>query len=62
MKKWMFWLSWIILFISSAIIGVGAYVEIKWGLEIGLAYTFIGVIGLAASGLTMTIAYGDLDQ
>ena len=62
MKKWLFWLSWIILFISSIAIGIGGYVEIKWGEDTGLLYTFIGFIGLAVSGLLMTIAYGDPEQ
>ena len=62
MKKWLFWTSWIILFISAFAIGLGAYIEVFKGLDIGLFWTFAGFIGLAVSGLLMTIAYGVPEQ
>ncbi len=58
MIKGLYWFSWIILFISAFAIFLGAYIEITRGQDLGLYYTFAGFIGLAVSGLIMTIAYG----
>jgi len=58
MTKWLFWLSWLIFFIASGVVALGGYIEVKHGENKGLYYTFAGFIGLAVSGLLMTIAYG----
>ena len=50
--------SWIVFFISSCAIALGGYIEVKHGEDKGLYYAFAGFIGLALSGLIMTIACG----
>jgi len=54
----LYWISWIILFVSSTSILQGGRVELKHGKSKGIMMTFYGFIGLAVSGLLMTIAYG----
>jgi len=59
MIEWLFWLSWIILFISAFAIFLGCHLAIKHGVDLRNYSLFGGgFIGLAVSGLAMTLAYG----
>ena len=57
MKKWLYWFSWLIYLISAGVILLGAIIALKFDIPRGLLYIFAGFIGLALSGLLMTIAY-----
>ena len=58
MIKVLYWFSWLVFFISAFAIALGGFIELRHGEDLGLLYTFVGFIGLALSGLMMTIAYG----
>ncbi len=62
MKKVLYWFSWLVFFISAFAIVLGGFIELRHGEDLGLLYTFAGFIGLALSGLMMTIAYGVPEQ
>jgi hypothetical protein len=53
-----YWLSWIVFFIGAFAVILGGFLELRYGKHVGLYYTFSGFIGLALSGLLMTIAFG----
>lgn len=59
MKEGLYWLSWSILFISAFAIFLGCHLAIKHGVDLRNYSLFGGgFIGLAVSGLLMTVAYG----
>ncbi len=62
MIKGLYWFSWLAFFISAFAIVLGGFIEVRQGDDLGLLYTFAGFIGLALSGLMMTIAYGVPEQ
>jgi len=51
--------SWIAFLVSSAAIILGGLTELKHGKERGVLIVYAGFIGLALSGLLMTIAYSE---
>ncbi len=52
--------SWIAFLTSSAVILIGGIEEILHHTDKGVFIVYAGFIGLALSGLFMTIAYGEL--
>lgn len=54
----LFWLAWAIFFIAASAIVFGGSIVYTRGTTKGLYITFSGIIGLAISGLMMTLAYG----
>ncbi len=52
--------SWIAFLISTAAIAMGGIEEILYHTDKGVLIVYAGFIGLALSGLFMTIAYGEL--
>ena len=58
MKKGLYWGSWIAFLISGFTVILGGLIELQTGGNKGILITFAGFIGLALSGLLMTIAYG----
>lgn len=52
--------SWVAFLISSAIILIGGIEEVMYHTDKGIFIIYFGFIGLALSGLFMTIAYGEL--
>ena len=62
MKKGIYWFSWLAFFLSAFVIVLGGLIELRHGEDLGLLCTFAGFIGLALSGLIMTIAYGVPEQ
>ncbi|MHC3130131.1 MAG: hypothetical protein IBV52_08675 [Candidatus Bathyarchaeota archaeon] len=54
----LYWLSWAIFFVAALAILSGGVIEFKQGKNKGFYITFSGFIGLALSGLMMTIACG----
>jgi len=54
----LFWLAWAIFFIAALAIIFGGIIVYKHGAIKGLYITFSGIIALAISALTMTLACG----
>jgi len=54
----LYWFAWAVFFIASFVVIFGGFIELKHGKNKGLYYTFCGFIGLALSGLMMTLACG----
>ncbi len=54
--------SWVAFLASSAAIIIGGLIEFFTLEPVGLLIVYAGFIGLAVSGLIMTIAYGDPKQ
>jgi len=52
--------SWIAFLVSSSVILLGGIEEIMYHSDKGIFIVYAGFIGLALSGLFMTIAYGEL--
>ena len=50
--------SWAVFFIAAFLVISGAVIVYKHGQIKGLYITFFGIVGLALSGLMMTIACG----
>ena len=62
MKKELYWFSWLAFFVSSFAIVLGGFIELRHGEDLGFLYISVGFIGIALSGLMMTIAYGVPEQ
>ncbi len=58
MIKVLYWFSFLVFFISAFAIVLGGFIKLSQGDDLGFLYMCVGFIGLALSGLMMTIAYG----
>ena len=54
--------SWVAFLVSGAVIIIGGVEELRNHEDKGIFIVYAGFIGLALSGLMMTIAYGVLGQ
>ncbi len=54
--------SWVAFLVSGAVIIIGGVEELRNHEDKGVLIVYAGFIGLALSGLMMTIAYGVLGQ